>query len=136
MFFVLLLRRAPKWFTALECDECNVGRGRGIGKGERKRGRCDWGPATIGLLLDLGSYHTETAKKGMEEELSTLYLLSTANNVMCGRHRGVACPKLTCGGCNQLLMQLQPKQTLIVKLLHISMAVQVTFIAVNSRYSS
>lgn len=83
MFFVLLLRRAPKWFTALECDECNVGRGRGIGKGERKRGRCDWGPATIGLLLDLGSYHTETAKKGMEEELSTLYLLSTANNVMC-----------------------------------------------------
>lgn len=83
MFFVLLLRRAPKWFTALECDECNVGRGRGIGKGDRKRGRCDWGPATIGLLLDLGSYHTETAKKRMEEELSTLYLLSTANNVMC-----------------------------------------------------
>lgn len=110
MFFVLLLRRAPKWFTALECDECGGG-GRRIGTGKRKgeEGKVRLGTGFVWVFVGFG-FVEQTAKKGSRreaEELSTFYLLSTANNVMCrraivckrGRGRDVACPKLTCGVC-------------------------------------
>lgn len=112
MFFVLLLRRGPKWFTALECDECGGG-GRRIGTGKRK------GEGVIGDRLRLGfcriwvrgtdskeGQQKRSRREEKQKSCQRFYLLSTANNVMCRRAivckrtgRGVACPKLTCGVC-------------------------------------